>query len=72
MVADDQQNIAGTIIVVPLSFPMDRGKFGLVWPRVRTFDGDAQTFQNFGKSIQIFFGLFKNLLRKRTARNFGQ
>jgi hypothetical protein len=51
---------------------MDRGKFGSVWPRARAFDSDAQTFQDFGKSIQILFRLFNNPLRKRAARNFGQ
>jgi hypothetical protein len=28
LIADDQQNVAGTIIVVTLSFPMDRGELG--------------------------------------------
>ena len=51
---------------------MDRGKFGIVWPRVRAFDGDAQTFQDLGKFIQILFRLFNDPLRKRAARNFGQ
>ena len=41
---------------------MDRGKFGLVWPWVRAFEGDAQFFQDRNKSIQVFFGLFDDLL----------
>ncbi len=39
---------------------------------VRTFDGDAQAFQDFGKSVQILFRLFNNLLRKRAVGNCGQ
>jgi hypothetical protein len=72
VITDDQQDVAGTKVVIPLRFPMDRGKFGLVWPCLRAFDGDAQFFQDCNKCIQVFFGLFDDLLWKRTLRYFLQ
>ena len=55
-----------------MSFPLDRGKFGVVLPCLWAFDGDALLFQDLSKLIQVLFRLFNDLLRKRATRNLGQ
>jgi len=39
-------------------------------PGVRAFDGDAQFFQDCNECIQVFFGLFDDLLWKWALRYF--
>src|ERR1700737_2378230 len=72
LVRNDQQDVAGTIIVVPLSFPMYGGKFRLMWPCLRAFDADAQALQSSREFIQVLFRLLDNPLRERAAWNLGQ
>ena len=72
LVPDDQQDVAGTIVVVSLGLPMDRRELRLVRPRLRAFDGDALLFQGLNELVQILFRLFDDALRKGAARNFGQ
>src|SRR3974390_1384472 len=71
VIADHQQDVTRTIIIVSLSLPMDGGEFGVMRPCLRPLDGDTEAFKDLDKPVQILLSFFNDLLREGPARYFG-
>jgi hypothetical protein len=55
LVADDQQDVARTVVVLPLGFSVEGREASLMRPGLRPLDGDALFFEDRDEHIQVLF-----------------